>query len=257
MASTKIEWANRVWNPVTGCTKVSAGCANCYAERFAKRLQANPKVKGKYSEGFRVQCHDNELTTPLKWKKQQRIFLCSMGDLFHEDVPFEFIDAVFSVMSDIDQHTYMVLTKRPERMLDFYIWKRNKLGFGYGSRWQAKDNVWVGVSAENQDQMLGRVGTLKMVPAAIRFISCEPLLHEILYVPGLDPNDRKIHWIIAGGETGPKARRLNPDWIRNIRNICQETHTPFFFKGYGTVARINLGRELDGKEYSEFPNANQ
>lgn len=305
MSTTKIEWATRVWNPVTGCTKVSPGCANCYAERFAKRLQANPKVNGKYVDGFAVTCHHDELTKPMLWKKPERVFVCSMGDLFHDDVPFDFISAVFSVMSDHDEHNYIVLTKRPERMFEFYKWKRELLGHS----WSAKENVWIGVSAENQEQADKRIPVLLRIPSKIHLVSCEPLLSEISLneyyfktekgfypFPAVPENDRTkwidlLNWVIAGGETGHKARPMHPDWVRSIRDQCKAANVPFFFKGWGewidnqnsnscdislgkfldspkhtfgsgyTSTDVNrlgkkcTGRMLDGVEYSEFPKA--
>ena len=259
MSTTKIEWATKVWNPITGCTKVSRGCWNCYAERFAKRLQKNPKTS-KYAMGFDVTFHEDELTKPMLWKKPERIFVCSMGDLFHENVPFEIIEAVFSVMSDIDRHTFIILTKRPERMYDFYNWKSNRLGFTLP--YQTKDNVWIGVTAENQEQADIRIPILLQIPSTKKFVSCEPMLGEIdlwlKYLPkvvehralengkmGICWEENKgLNWVIAGGETGPDVRPMHPEWIRSLRDQCISSNVPFFFKGWGNYIPLNVS--LDG-----------
>lgn len=236
MSTTKIEWATKVWNPVTGCTKVSEGCQNCYAERFAKRLQKNPKAGSKYKNGFKPTFHEDELIKPMEWKKPERIFVCSMGDLFHEDIAFEFIYFVFMVMNDLDRHTFMVLTKRPQRMQEFYNWHSET----FGIPWCAKPNVWLGISAENQTTFQERFEILSRIPAAIRFVSFEPLLGPIDIKPIFK---NKIDWAIAGGETGPKARPCNPNWVTSLINQCHASKTPFFFKGH----------MFYGNVYNQFP----
>lgn len=262
MSTTKIEWATKVWNPVTGCTKVSEACQNCYAERFANRLQKNPKVKGKYENGFKVTWHEEQLLVPAQWKKPQRIFVCSMGDLFHEDVPFGFIDCVFTVMANLDHHTYIILTKRPERMLEFYKWKSKQLGIP----WQAKDNVWVGCTTENQQRADERIPFLIQIPASVRLISCEPLLGPIDLAPifglhvlkmfaGQNEGSYGLNWIIAGGETGPGARPSHPEWFRSLQNQCEKAIIPFFFKGWGdyyTKSILSTSKEPLFRIFSSF-----
>lgn len=239
MATTKIEWATKVWNPVTGCDKVSAGCQNCYAERFANRLKFNPKLQGKYSEGFRVQMHPNELVTPVKWQKPERIFVCSMGDLFHEDVTFEFIRKILGTIYIKPTHTFLVLTKRPQRMYDFFQWLGNsnlKVNF---------KNLWLGATVENQEQANKRIPILLSIPASIRFVSCEPLLSDIDFY-GLCP---KLDWVIAGGETGPKSRPANPGWFESLQKQCKTSNTPFFFKGWGDWIDIHNGYDVINGRY--------
>lgn len=235
MSNSKIEWTDKVWNPVTGCTKVSQGCKNCYAERLAKGRLSH---MAEYANGFgNIICHTDRLTKPAQWKKPCKIFVNSMSDLFHEDVPFEFIDAVFTVMSDIDQHTYQVLTKRPERMLTFFEWKKSI----HGIPWQPKPNVWLGVSVENQETANERIPLLLQVPAAVRFLSCEPLLGKINLHNACKISKgeftyldfTQIHWVIVGGESGPHARPMHPEWVRTIRDLCDAARVPFFFKQWG------------------------
>jgi protein gp37 len=270
---SKIEWTDKTWNPVTGCTKVSQGCKNCYAERMYERFNGHGSFKN-------VTCHQDRLTQPMKWKKPSMIFVNSMSDLFHEDVPFIFIDAVFSVMSDVDHHIYQVLTKRIERMLEFFKWKSDE----FGIPWQPKPNVWLGVSVEDQDAADERIPLLLQVPAAVRFLSCEPLIGPVDFakVPvgeaGFDytMNDT-IHWVICGGESGPGARPMHPDWARSLRDQCASAGVPFFFKQWGEyaphmeakieigvgykgigysmakVGKKKAGRILDGSTYDGFP----
>ena len=210
--TTKIEWANDTWNPVTGCTKVSAGCDHCYAARMAKRLKGMGQAK--YADGFEVRWHEEALAEPARWRKPRRVFVCSMGDLFHEDVPGAFIRAVFSAMGCAERHTFYVLTKRPEMVLEqakWLIWP---------------DNVWMGVTVENQDN-ISRLGTLGQIPAKRTFISCEPLLGPV-YFPWAPWTPALVlpNWVIAGGESGPGACPMRLDWARGIRDQCKAVGVP-------------------------------
>jgi len=308
--TTKIEWTHRpgttgeTWNPVTGCTKVSEGCHRCYAERMARRLA------GRYGypeqpRHFDVTLHPDRLEEPLRWRKPRTVFVCSMGDLFHEDVPIEFIDKVFAVMALSPAHTFQVLTKRPDRMKTYleynkgqieYVWLVNALrhGIHIGQRrhleWPLA-NVWCGTTAENQRTADERIPLLLQTPAAVQFVSCEPLLSHIDLVQSVN----KLHWLdkaslepggidwaIVGGESGPGARPMHPEWARSIQNQCQEAGVAFLFKQWGAWAwpgyawsetdwqhpeaqRVNdagppkrvgkkaAGRLLDGREYNEWP----
>lgn len=232
LAST-IEWTNSTWNPLTGCTKISAGCANCYAERMALRLKAmgNPS----YRNGFTLTIHENALELPFKWKKPQNIFVNSMSDLFHKDVTDQYILRVFNVMNEASWHKYQVLTKRSERLLEM----SQKL------TWTS--NIWMGVSVENRKQQI-RIENLRRCGAVVKFLSLEPLLENI---PELDLT--AIDWVIVGGESGPKARPLDESWVVSIRNQCRVTNIPFFFKQWGGVNKKKAGRELEGKTWSEMP----
>jgi protein gp37 len=250
MGDTKIEWAQKVWNPVTGCTKISSGCQNCYAERMAKRL------RGRYGypsdDPFKVTFHGDKLYQPLHWKKPQRVFVCSMGDLFHGDMSFAIIDAIFDVIAKCSWHTFIILTKRPENALEFYEW-------GKGLQLHLISNLWLGVTAENQEQADKRIPILLQIPAAVRFVSVEPMLgavdltfigcphcgqsknpwfpnYTICRACGKEvksPPDNKIDLIICGGESGPKARPMHPDWARKVRDDCVKAGVPFFFKQWG------------------------
>ncbi|MDF2499371.1 MAG: hypothetical protein K0Q77_85 [Anaerosporomusa subterranea] len=243
MAKTKIEWADKTWNPITGCTKISPGCHNCYAERMAKRLQAMGQER--YRNGFKPTCHMEVLEEPFRWQKPKRIFVCSMSDLFHEDVPFEFIAKVWEVFYEcgpckrtFNDHTFLVLTKRPERMLEFSIWYRKEkyMPINYS-------NVWLGVTAENQEQADIRIPILLQIPAEKRFVSVEPMLGSIVinqYLPHYprlfsERNGFKnfLDWVICGGESGPGARPVHPAWVRGLRDQCQTTGVPFLFKQWG------------------------
>ena len=230
---SKIEWTESSWNPVTGCTKVSPGCSNCYAERLACRLKAmgNPN----YYNGFEVTLHKHVLDLPLKWKKPQTIFVNSMSDLFHEDVPFSFIDDVFSVMKKAWWHTFQILTKRSERLLK------------YDSDIEWPENVWMGVSVEN-DLFSSRINHLKQTNAPVKFISFEPLIGPI---SNIDIED--IDWVIVGGESGPHARQLEKEWVCEIRDICLSNNIPFFFKQWGGFNKKRNGRLLEGKIWEDIP----
>lgn len=237
MASTKIEWADDVWNPVTGCTKISVGCKNCYAERMANRLRLMGQPK--YADGFRVTTHRDSLSDPWTWYKPRRVFVCSMSDLFHEDVPFGFIGTAFAVMQATAQHHYLVLTKRPERMLEFALAMKRP--------WPK--NVHAGVSVENNDHVY-RADILRQVPARFRFVSAEPLLGPL---DQLDLNG--IDQLIVGGESGPGARPMEAEWVRDLRDRCVNSDTMFFFKQWGGTNKKKAGRVLDGRTWDEMPPA--
>ena len=233
MAKSAIEWTESTWNPLTGCTKISPGCKNCYAERMAKRLKAMGQPN--YRNGFRLTLHEHVLEYPLRWKKPQMIFVNSMSDLFHKDVPVDFILRVFDVMRRAHWHTFQVLTKRSERMLELdpiIDWPKN---------------VWMGVSVENQDYAF-RIDHLRQTHAAVKFLSLEPLLGPI---PNLDL--RAIDWVIVGGESGPKARPVKKEWVTEIRDQCLTADVPFFFKQWGGVNKKKTGRTLEGRTWSQLP----
>ena len=234
--NSRIEWTEATWNPVTGCTKVSPGCKHCYAERLAKRLKAMGSPR--YRNGFRVTLREDVVGLPLRWRSGRRIFVNSMSDLFHEAVPFEFTTRCFEVMRRADQHSYQVLTKRPQRMLEY---ARTALPFP----WPAQ--VWAGTSVESQDYS-ERIDTLRHVPATVRFLSLEPLLG-----PFENLDLRGMSWIIVGGESGPRARPMDPAWVRAIRDQCREQRVPFFFKQWGGSNKKASGRTLEGRTWDEYP----
>jgi len=230
---TSIEWTDATWNPVTGCTKVSPGCKHCYAERMAHRLLAMRQPR--YRNGFKVTLQPDALELPLKWRLPRTIFVNSMSDLFHHDVPDSYIKKCFAVMERAPQHTFQVLTKRPERVAKM----SGKLPWA--------PNIWMGTSIENQDYV-GRAHLLAKVPAAIRFLSLEPLLGPINDLPL-----HKIRWVIVGGESGPGARPLEESWILAIKEACSIADVPFFFKQWGGVQKSRAGRELQGREWNDMP----
>ncbi len=234
MASmSPIEWTNSTWNPVTGCTKISLGCRHCYAERMSVRLKAMGQAR--YRNGFRVTLHPDVLELPLRWRKPQMVFVNSMSDLFHRDIPVEFIRRVFAVIEAAPQHTFQILTKRPARLaaLSSHLsWPRN---------------LWVGVTVEAQPYV-SRTAYLREVPAAVRFVSFEPLLGPVRDVC-LDG----IHWAIVGGESGPGARPMQLEWARALRDRCVGAGVPFFFKQWGGARRAAAGRRLDGCIWDEYP----
>lgn len=233
-----IEWTDATWNPVRGCTKISPGCKHCYAETFAERWRGIPGHP--YEHGFDLRLVPEHVMDPLKWTKPRRIFVNSMSDLFHEEVPFEFIDLVFQVMNLASWHTYQVLTKRPERMRDF----ARRAGKSVISH----PHIWLGTSVEDRKYGVPRIPILRDVPAAVRFLSIEPLLEELgrLDLQG-------IHWVIVGGESGLGARPLAKEWVLAIRDQCKDQDVPFFFKQWGGVRKKVLGRELEGQTYDDFP----
>lgn len=228
-----IEWTETTWNPVTGCTKVSAGCKHCYAERMALRLAAMGQPN--YAQGFAVTLQPHMLERPLQWRRPQTIFVNSMSDLFHEQVPDAFIHSVFDVMRRAHWHRFQVLTKRAERLA----------ALSSLLTWPA--NVWMGVSVE-RDDFVDRIHALRSTVAQTRFLSLEPLLGPL---PGLDL--RGIHWVIVGGESGPGARPMHADWVRDIREQCQRAGVAFFFKQWGGRNKKRAGRELDGRAWDEMP----
>jgi len=230
---TNIEWTDMTWNPVTGCTKVSQGCKNCYAARMAKRLKAMGTER--YANGFDVTLHEDLLDAPLSWKRPRRIFVNSMSDLFHEQVPLEFIRRTFKTMRACDWHVFQILTKRSERLLNL----ADKL------EWPC--NVWMGVSVEDS-RVMERVRHLASVPAQVRFLSCEPLIGPLHDLP-LDG----IDWVIVGGESGPKSRPMEELWVEDIRDQCMRHGVAFFFKQWGGVNKHRTGRLLGGKTYDEMP----
>ena len=233
MTGSKIEWTEETWNPTTGCTKISLGCKNCYAERMAKRLQG--MGMGKYINGFQLTLHTDALEIPLRWKKPRRVFVDSMSDLFHEKVPNEFIFEVFGIMKKASWHEFQILTKRSERLL-----KINNL-----LSWP--ENVWMGVSVENQEYLY-RIDHLRQTGAVIKFLSLEPLLGPL---PNMDLSS--IDWVIVGGESGPGARKINPQWVVDIRDQCLSLNIPFFFKQWGGVNKKRNGRILEGIVWDEMP----
>jgi len=229
-----IQWTDATWNPSTGCSKISAGCRNCYAERLSTRLKrmGNPK----YQSGFKFLIHENSLNIPLKWNKPRKIFVNSMSDLFHESMPEEFLVKCFEIMSMADWHIYQILTKRPNRMLSF---TKN-----YG---KIPDHIWLGTSVElrgNKD----RIDLLRKVKSKIRFVSFEPLLGPIGTI-----NLKGISWVIVGGESGPNHRSIEAEWVRDLKRQCRKQKVAFFFKQWGGVTPKSNGRALDGKEWNEFP----
>ncbi len=231
--NSSIEWTEATWNPVTGCTKVSAGCKNCYAERMSLRLQAMGKPH--YATGFKLALHDDALSIPLRWKSPRLIFVNSMSDLFQENIPLTFIQRVFEVMVACPHHTFQILTKRPH------------LAARYAEHLPWPSNVWLGTSVENAD-VVHRLSDLRQVPAAVRFLSVEPLLGPIprLALTG-------IHWVIVGGESGPGARPMSAEWVRQIRDRCVARNVPFFFKQWGGPNKKKTGRRLDGRYWNELP----
>jgi protein gp37 len=233
MSTTTIEWTEATWNPVTGCSKISPGCAHCYAERMAKRLQAMGQPN--YRDGFAVRTHERMLDLPLSWSKPRMVFVNSMGDLFHEEVPFEFIERVFSVMQATPRHTYQLLTKRADRLREV------------GPRLPWSANVWMGVTAEDNER-LERVDKLREVPAEVKFLSVEPLLGPLpdLHLDGID-------WVIVGGESGPGARRMQQEWVVAVRDSCVAASVPFFFKQWGGVRKRAAGRELESCIWDQMP----
>ena len=240
MSSSKIEWTEKTWNPITGCTKVSEGCRNCYAENLANRLKAMGMVK--YSNGFSVTTHEDTLLEPLLWKKPSTVFVCSMSDLFHEQIPYSFIDKVMNTITLTPQHRYQILTKRAERMADYYSTRK------------VPDNVWTGVTVEKSCYK-GRIDTLRSISSPLRFLSCEPLLDDLgcLKLDGID-------WVIVGGESGVRARKIEKEWVCHILKQCTEQNVSFFFKQWGTWGEDGMkrnkkynGKTIDGILYQSLP----
>ena len=232
-ARSSIEWTESTWNPITGCTQISPGCKHCYAERMAFRLQAMGQPN--YANGFKLVTHKHMLERPLGWRTPQMIFVNSMSDLFHEDVPLAFIQKVFDVMRRASWHTFQILTKRSARLAELNA----------EIEWPA--NVWMGVSVENNDYAF-RIDRLQQTDAHVRFLSLEPLLGPL---PNLDL--REIDWVIVGGESGPGARPMKKEWVTDIRDQCRAADVPFFFKQWGGVRRSRNGRQLEGRTWDAMP----
>ncbi len=230
---SRIEWTGSTWNPVTGCNKISAGCQHCYAERMALRLQAMGVPK--YRNGFNVTLHPSVLEEPLKWKRPRVVFVNSMSDLFHDQVPFEYVERVFDTMRRAEQHIFQILTKRSKRLLKL----NNKLNW--------PDNVWMGVTVENQHYTY-RIDDLRQTSAKIKFLSLEPLL-----TPIRELNLYMIDWVVVGGESGPGARPMKEQWVLDIKLRCHKQSVPFFFKQWGGVNKKKAGRLLEGKTWDEMP----
>ena len=233
MAQSSIEWTEMTWNPTTGCDKVSAGCKYCYAEVMTRRLHAMGIEK--YKDGFKVRVHEDALHIPYTWKQSKVVFVNSMSDLFHPEVPLEFIQKVFEVMNNTPQHTYQVLTKRAERLFDLH----DKLNWS--------DNIWMGVSVENE-KVKNRIDFLRHTNAKTKFLSCEPLIG-----PLQNMNLENIDWVIVGGESGRKSRPMEELWVWDIKDQCREQEVAFFFKQWGGVNKKKSGRELAGMTYDEMP----
>ena len=233
MNKTKIEWTDKTWNPITGCTQISEGCKNCYAKKMARRLHAmrNPR----YTNEFEVTIHEDLFNNPLTIKQPSIVFVCSMSDLFHENVSYETIEKIFDTMKKAHWHIFQVLTKRPERLLEF------------SNRYTIPNNVWVGTSVENQENIY-RADILKKVKAHVHFLSCEPLLGELSNLL-LD----NIQWVVVGGESGSGARPVKREWIIELRDKCRQANVPFFFKQWGGWNKKKNGHELDGEIYKQMP----
>lgn len=241
MSTTRIEWTDATWNPVTGCTKASAGCAHCYAETMTRRLTAMGVAK--YRNGFKVTTHEEALNEPKKWRKPRNIFVCSMSDLFHKDVPFVFVDKVMQVIKETPQHHYQLLTKRAERMEEYFKTR------------EVPKNVWLGVTVEVQSSK-GRIDNLRTIKdAPVRFLSCEPLLEDLgtLDLTGID-------WIIVGGESGTQARPMKEEWVMSIKAQCEKADKAFFFKQWGTWGQDGVkrskhanGKKLKGNVVQQMP----
>lgn len=238
---SRIEWTEQTWNPTVGCTKISPGCKHCYAETMARRLKAMGTPG--YENGFELRLLPERLEDPIKRKRPTVYFVNSMSDLFHEDIPFDYVDRVLKVMVDTPQHTYQVLTKRADRLAEFF------------STRSAPENVWLGVSVEDKKYGLPRIDQLRQVRAAIRFLSVEPLLEDL---GAMDLRD--IHWVIVGGESGPKARPMKPEWADSVRRHCERQGVAFFFKQWGgwgadgkRRAKAANGRELHGRTWDDMP----
>jgi protein gp37 len=233
-----IEWTDATWNPVRGCTKVSPGCAHCYAETFAERFRGVPGHP--YEQGFDLRLVPEKLAEPLRWTRRKMVFVNSMSDLFHQDVPDSYIAATVRVMELANWHTYQVLTKRSQRLRDLL-----ETTLRHASQ---LENIWWGVSVENRKHGLPRIEHLRQAPARVRFLSIEPLLED------LGPLDLTgIHWVIVGGESGAGARPMDPSWVLSLRDQCLAAHIPFFFKQWGGVRKRKTGRLLDGRTYDAFP----
>lgn len=240
MANSKIEWTNKSWNPVTGCNKISEGCKHCYAEIMARRLKAMGQVK--YKNGFSVVTHEESLSEPFKWHKPQMVFVCSMGDLFHDKVPDSFIDKVMKTIVSTPQHRYQILTKRAKRMAEYF------------SSHPVPENVWLGVTVECRSSLF-RIDAIRDLNASVKFLSCEPLVEDLGQM-----NLAKVDWIIVGGESGMQARPMKEEWALSIKRQAEVSNIPFFFKQWGTWGADGIkrnkhvnGKLLGGKVIQELP----
>lgn len=233
MAQSSIEWTEMTWNPTTGCSKVSSGCKNCYAEIMSKRLKAMGVEK--YKDNFKVRTHEDTLKIPYTWKQSKVVFVNSMSDLFHENVPLEFIKKVFCVMNENPQHVFQILTKRSERLVKL----SHELNWTH--------NIWMGVSVENE-LVIDRIKHLQKTNAKVKFLSCEPLIGPLANL-----NLKKIDWVIVGGESGSNPRQIEADWVISIKNQCKKSNVAFFFKQWGGKNKKANGRLLNGKIYDEMP----
>ncbi len=241
MRTTKIEWTDKTWNPITGCTKKSAGCAHCYAEVMARRLKAMGLEK--YQQGFELALHESDLQEPLKWNKPHNIFVCSMSDIFHEEVPYEFVDRIMNTIKQTPQHRYQILTKRAERMEEFFRTRT------------IPQNLWLGVTVECQATKY-RIDHLRHLDASVKFLSCEPLIEDLG-----DMNLTGIDWVIVGGESGPKARPMKSEWAVSIKQQVETQGSAFFFKQWGTWGSDGIkrnkhanGKMLQGEIIQQMPN---
>lgn len=233
MAQSSIEWTEMTWNPTTGCTKISAGCKFCYAEVMSRRLKA--MGIDKYMDGFKLKTHEDSLLTPYSWKSPKIVFVNSMSDMFHKDVPLEFIKKIFNTMNNCPQHTFQVLTKRSDILLKYH----KELNWSH--------NIWMGVSVENS-KVKSRIDDLRKTNAKTKFLSCEPLIGPLKKM-----NLKNIDWVIVGGESGRTPRPMNPDWVLDIQDQCDKTNVAFFFKQWGGTNKKKAGRELNGKVYDQMP----
>lgn len=233
MAQSSIEWTEMTWNPTTGCDKISAGCKFCYAEIMSKRLQAMGLEK--YKDNFEVRTHEDALDTPYTWKSSKVVFVNSMSDLFHKDIPLEFIKKVFKVMNNNPQHVFQVLTKRAERLFELHT----------ELKWT--HNIWMGVSVEN-DKVRNRIDFLRNTNAKVKFLSLEPLIGPLKNL-----NLNNIDWVIVGGESGHRPRPMDADWVINIQEQCKDNDVAFFFKQWGGKNKKAAGRLLNGRTYDEMP----
>jgi protein gp37 len=236
--NSRIEWTDATWNPVRGCSKISPGCTNCYAETFAERFRGVPGHP--FEQGFDLRLVPEKLGEPLRWGSPRMVFVNSMSDLFHPDVPDDYISAVAKVMTLANWHTYQVLTKRPERMTALLSTSLRETA--------RQPHIWWGVSVENRKHGLPRIDVLRSAPVRVRFLSIEPLLEDLGKV-----DFYQIDWTIVGGESGPGARPMKQEWVRSLRDQCQKAGVAFFFKQWGGVRKSETGRRLDGRTYDEFP----
>ena len=235
--NSSIEWTESTWNPMTGCTKISLGCKNCYAERLAKRLQAMGQPN--YKNGFQLTLHPHMLNLPHQWKKPQMIFVNSMSDIFHEDAPADYIKKIFGVMAKAHWHIFQVLTKRSDRLLEF----------ADDLKWES--NIWMGVTVEAAENA-NRIDHLRQSPAKVKFLSLEPLLGPL---PELNLDG--MNWVIVGGESGPRARIMRKEWVIDIKDQCETANIPFFFKQWGGTNKKKSGRQLEGRTWDQMPEFNE